>query len=77
MGAALPIVLQLISALIAAEPTIEAGILKAKALIEALFSAKIITAAEQDALHAVVDARAKLAALGLPPIHWTVEPDPV
>lgn len=69
-------ILTLIAAVVAAAPTIEEGVLKAKAFIEAMFTAKLISTAQQDALIAVVDARAKLAEAGLPPVHWTVQPDP-
>lgn len=68
-------ILALVSAIIVEAPQIEAGVLKAKALVEALLTAKLITAAQQDALNATIDARAELAKLG-PPTWWTVQPDP-
>jgi hypothetical protein len=74
MGAAE--IIALVMAIIQAAPTIEAGIEKAKSLIDAMFTAKIISASVQDALHDTVDAYGRLAALG-PPLWWQVEPDPV
>lgn len=73
----LQIAVQLIHALIAAEPQIVEGVKKGKALIEALFTSKLINAEQQAALHNHVDGLGQLAEAGIPPLAWTVEPDPV
>ena len=70
------LILQLMQAIIAAAPSVAEGIIKAKKALEAWFTAGILTKAEQDRLSAGVDALGVLAALGVPPPHWAVEPDP-
>lgn len=69
-------ILALVEAILAASPTIVEGVGKAKNAIQALFEADLITAAQQDALNALVDARAQLARAGVVPEHWKVQADP-
>lgn len=69
-------ILQGLQAAIAAAPLAIEIVEKAKALIDSLFTAKLITAAQQNALHLEVDAYAAMAAAGIVPLAWTVEPDP-
>lgn len=69
-------IIQGILAAVAAAPQVEAVIAGAKALISALFEAKLITAEQQNALHGYVDTHAKLASVGITPPAWTVEADP-
>ena len=76
MGAALPLILQGILAAVQAAPQIAEVIKAGKDLISALFTAKVITAEEQQALHDYVDAHAAATALGIVPPAWQVEPDP-
>lgn len=73
---AIPIILQGILAAIQAAPQIAAVVEAAKNLITSLFTAKVITAEQQKALHDYVDAHAALAAQGIVPEWWTVEADP-
>jgi len=75
MPAAVLLALQGIAALISAAPQIESIVTSAKNLIDAMFTAKLITADQQNALKARVDADCALALAGLP-VHWQVEPDP-
>lgn len=70
------LVIQGLNAAISAAPTIVAIVTKAKELVAALFTAGVITKEQQDALHMNIDARAALAAAGIIPPHWQVEPDP-
>lgn len=70
------LILQGIQAAIALAPRV-AEIAKAgKDMIDALFTAKVITKEQQDALHRFVDNQSELAALGIVPPSWQVEPDP-
>lgn len=71
------LILQIVQGILTAAPTIAEGIIRAKAVIDAAFTAKLIDAATQNALRAHVDSLGELAKLGIPPVHWTVEPDPV
>jgi hypothetical protein len=73
---ALPIILAGIQAAIGAAPAVVEVIKSAKDLITSLFTAGLITADQQNALHAWVDAHSALVKAGLTPPAWTVEPDP-
>jgi hypothetical protein len=77
MPAALILVLQGIQAALGLAPQVEAVAISAKSLISALFAAKLISAEQQNALHAWVDSHAQLAAAGIVPPAWQVQPDPV
>lgn len=57
-------------------PHVAELIQKAKDYFSALFGAGLITAAEQDALHARIDTIAEYARKGQIPPGWEVEPDP-
>ena len=70
------IILQLIQAVLSAAPQVAELVVKAKDLIAALFTAKVITKAQQDAMHLHIDALAALHAAGIVPPAWQVEPDP-
>lgn len=70
-------VLQGIQAAINAWPQVQGIITSAKAMITALFEGKVISAEDQNALHAWVDAIAYMSQKGLIPPAWTVEPDPI
>jgi len=62
---------------IAAAPVVEKAVLDAKIFINNLFLARLITAEQQDNLHAHVDDVGTLFAAGRDlPTHWTVQPDP-
>jgi hypothetical protein len=71
------LIMQAISAAIAAAPKVVEVAKAAKDFITSLFTANLITKEQQDALHAFVDNQGQLALAGIPPIHWTVEADPV
>ena len=71
------LVMQAVQACIAAAPGVADIVVKAKDLISSLFTAQLITKAQQDALHAHVEAHAALVAAGIVPPHWSVEADPV
>ncbi len=70
------IVLALIQAVLSAAPQVAELVLKAKELITALFTAKVISKEQQDAMHLHVDSLAALYAAGIVPPAWKVEPDP-
>ena len=70
------IILQLIQAVLVAAPQAVELVAKAKDLITALFTAKVITKAQQDAMHLHIDALAALNAAGIIPPAWQVDPDP-
>lgn len=70
------LILQGILAAISAAPGVIALVQKAKDLISALFGANLITKAQQDALHARIDAHALMVNAGLIEPWWQVEPDP-
>ena len=76
MGATIPLILQGILAAIQAAPQVAEIITSAKALISALFTAKVITAEQQAALHVWVDNQAALAISGIVPPSWQVQEDP-
>jgi len=73
---ALPVILAGIQAALTAAPAVVEIIKSAKDLITSLFTAKLITQDQQNALHAYIDAHAAMVAAGLTPPAWTVEPDP-
>lgn len=75
-ASALLLLIQGIEAAIAAAPRVVELVAKAKDLVTALFTAKVITKDQQDALHARIDSQALMAAAGIIPAHWQVEPDP-
>lgn len=61
---------------IAAAPEVLAVAENCVEIVKALFGAKKITVAEQDALKAHIDAVQAAALAGNEPPHWLVEPDP-
>jgi argininosuccinate lyase len=61
---------------IAAAPKAVALYEDSKAYISALFKAGVISKADQDALHAHVDAIQAAVEAGEVPPSWSVEPDP-
>jgi predicted RNA-binding protein associated with RNAse of E/G family len=75
-GATLSLVLQGLTALVTAAPQVEALVKQVKDLIAAMFTAKQITKAQQDAMMAQVDAIVSLSQAGIVPAHWQVQPDP-
>jgi len=75
--ATLLLILQGIEAVLAVAPGAVDFIAKSKALIDSLFTAKLISKAEQDALKARIDSAAVLFATGIIPDYLKVEPDPV
>ena len=72
----IPIVIAGIEAAIQAAPGIIDVVEKGKALIASLFGAGIISADQQNTLHAHIDQHAADVAAGKEPVSWTVEPDP-
>ena len=76
VAALLPLILQGILAAVQAAPQVEAVIKAAKDFITSLVASKVIPASLQDPLHAYVDSHAALAAAGIVPLGWGVEPDP-
>jgi hypothetical protein len=70
------LIIQGIEAALAAAPGAIEVAMKAKALIEALFTAKAITKAQQDALFARVDSYCQMFAAGIVPDGWEVRPNP-
>ena len=77
MTAALPVLLQGLLAMIGAAPQIVDLVNKAKDLIAALFSAKLITKEQQDALFLSIDAHCALVNSGFIGIEFKVEKDPL
>jgi len=65
-----------LQAAIAATPDVIKTVQSAKALIDGLLEGKVITVAQQQALHAHIDSIAALAKTGVFPAHWQVEADP-
>ncbi len=62
---------------IAAAPEIEKAVIDAKNFISQLFSAKVITADQQNFIHANIDAVAAVFSNGQNiPSSWTVQDDP-
>ena len=76
-AATLALVIQGLTALVAAAPKIEAIVAQVKTLITALFTTQQITKAQQDAMMAQVDAIVALSQAGIVPPHWRIDPDPV
>lgn len=72
----IPIIISGIQAAIGAAPGVVDIVEKGKALISSLFTAKVITKEQQDALHAHIDSLSALAVAGIVPLAWTVEKDP-
>lgn len=77
MEGLLPIILSLVNSLLANSGTIEKGVEKAAALIAALFTAKLLSVDEQNALNAHIESQKALLAAGFLPDYLQVEPDPV
>lgn len=75
-AATFALVVQGIQAAIAAAPQIEAVATSAKNFITTLFENGVITAAQQNAVHAHVDAVAAAVANGQTPPEFVVAPDP-
>jgi len=76
MPPAIPVILAGIQAAIAIAPQVEEIVVSAKALITALFTAKLLSKEQQDALHLWVDAQAALAVQGIVPPSWQVQANP-
>jgi len=72
----IPLIIAGIEAALQAAPQIADVVDKAKALISSLFTAGVITAEQQNTLHAHIDQHAADLAAGNVPTPWTVEPDP-
>jgi hypothetical protein len=72
----LPAILAVIQGIIAAAPKILDAYNAAKAFINGLFGAGLITSDQQAQLHSQVDAVVTAILSGNPPPEWTVEPDP-
>jgi hypothetical protein len=72
----LPIILSLVNSLLANASTIEKGAEKATTLITALFTAKLLTVDQQNALNAHIESQKALLAEGFLPDYLRVEPDP-
>lgn len=72
----IPLIIQIVQAAIAAAPSAVDIVAKGKAMIDALFTAQLITKAQQDATHAHLDSLQALALSGIIPPHWQVQPDP-
>jgi hypothetical protein len=69
-------ILQIIQLALAATPKVIDLARDTKDWVDALFRAGVITAEQQNAVHAYVDAVCDAALRGEPPPHWSVEPDP-
>lgn len=74
--ALLAVIVQYIALAISGARELEPAIVAAKNFIRSLFSGGLITEAQQDAVHAHVDAIAAAAVAGNPPPEWTVEAYP-
>ena len=70
------LVLSGIQAALAASPAVANLVIQAKDWITALFSAGVITRAQQDALHGVCDAHQAAVLAGQRPDALVVDPDP-
>ena len=75
-GPTLLLIIQGIQAALAAAPGVIDVAVKAKALITALFTAGLITKAQQDATHANIDSYQAIWEAGVVPDGWEVRPDP-
>lgn len=69
-------IVQAFEAAIAAAPQVVELVNKAKEFIAAMFGAKLITKAQQDALHARIDAHVLQVQAGIIDPALLVEPDP-
>lgn len=69
-------IIGLIQAAIKWAPTAIEVVKRAKETIDMLFTSKMITAEQQDRLHAHVDAICEAVESGETPPEFTVEPDP-
>jgi len=67
--------IQGIIALISAAPKIEGLVRSGKEFIQQMFSAGLITQAQQEAIWNYADAKTKLIESGIIPPAWQVEPD--
>lgn len=76
MQITIPVLIQLISAIVAAAPSAIEAVNRGRAFVQALFTASLISADTQNAGMAFVDAISDLWATGTGPAHWQVEPDP-
>jgi hypothetical protein len=70
-------IIAIIQAAVVVAPDVEAFAIKAKDFITALFTSNAITKAQQDAIHAHVDALAAAYKAGAMPPEFRVDPDPV
>ncbi len=70
------LIISAIQAAIVSAPKALEIVAKGKELIAALFSAEVITKAQQDAIFAELDAISGLVREGIVPLHWQVEDDP-
>ena len=71
------LIVQGIQAAIAAAPEIASIMTAAKDFVSSLFGAGVITAAQQDALHAHIDDLVFALLNGNEPPEFTIEPDPI
>lgn len=72
----LALIVQGISALIVAAPQAIELVGKTKEFVSGMFGSALITKAQQDAIHAHIDALQAMNVAGIVPPHWQVEPDP-
>jgi hypothetical protein len=70
------LLLQVLQAAISAAPQAIDIATKGKDLIDSLFTAKLITVEQQNALKNHVDSMMALAVAGIVPDWWKVQPDP-
>lgn len=75
-AATILLIVQGIQAAIQAAPQVEAIVAQAKQFISSLFTAGLITQAQQDSIHSFVDATCAAALAGQEPPQWQVEADP-
>ena len=76
MSSAVLLAIQGITAILSSAPQAAELVVKAKEFITAMFTAGQISKEQQDALHLHVDSTVALAAAGIVPTWWQVEPDP-
>lgn len=69
-------ILQLVTAAAGLGPAFSVIVTSAKAMIDALFTAKLITVEQQNATKAMIDSIEAMVNAGIIPDHWQVEPDP-
>lgn len=75
-AATIQLALQFFQMAISAAPQVVELVTQAKNYFSAMFTAKLITAEQQNLLHAHIDSISAMAKAGLFPSHWQVEPDP-